>query len=56
MDAIRIIAEGIDRKVNLEHPDKVVYIRTIRVKGEDYASITICPPDKILSTQKLVQS
>ena len=32
IDAIKFIAKGIDRKVNLENPDWVVYIRTVAVR------------------------
>ena len=54
MDSINYIAEKIDRKVNLSKPDKIVYIKTVRVGYGDYAAIAICEPKYILSTQKLL--
>jgi len=54
-EAIDEIAKNVNRKVNLEHPDKVIYIKTLKFRGEDYASITICRPDEIISTQKMVK-
>ena len=32
MDAIKIIAEGINRKVDLENPDWVIYIRSVPIR------------------------
>lgn len=52
IDSIKKIAENIDRRVDLENPDKIVYVRVVRIRGENYATITVCTPRDILSTQK----
>ena len=52
-ESIEYIAERIDRKVNLSKPDKVVYVKTVALRGGDYASITICKPTQIISTQRM---
>ncbi len=50
MDAIHVIAEGIDRIVSLSHPDYVVYIRSLRLyKRKRVATITVTKPENILS-------
>lgn len=50
MDAIRVIAEKINRKVSLENPDYVVYIRSIKFyHRRRYASITVTQAENILS-------
>lgn len=50
MDAIRVIASGIDRPVSLTKPDYVVYIRSIKLyHRRRYATITVTPPSSILS-------
>jgi len=38
MDAIKVIAEGIDRKVNLKNPDWVVYIRVVPYRRWSYVA------------------
>ncbi len=50
MDAIRVIAEKIDRMVSLTHPDYVVYIRSVRLyHRRRVATITVTEPSNILS-------
>jgi len=50
MDAIRVIAEKIDRPVSLKKPDYVVYVRSIKLyHRRRYATITVTTPDMILS-------
>ncbi|MEM4718184.1 MAG: hypothetical protein QXE81_05440, partial [Desulfurococcaceae archaeon] len=50
MDAIRVIANGIDRQVSLTKPDYVVYIRSIKLyHRRRYATITVTSPYHILS-------
>ena len=50
LDAIRVIAEKIDRPVSLTHPDYVVYIRSVRLyHRRRVATLTVTTPDKILS-------
>jgi len=52
IDAIRIIAEGLDRPVNLSDPDVLVYIKVVRYRGGYLAAIYVGPPDGILSVVK----
>jgi len=50
MDAIRVIAEKINRKVSLEHPEYLVYIRSIKFyHRRRYAAITVTETSNILS-------
>ncbi len=50
MDAIRVIAEKIKRKVSLENPDYVVYIRSIKFyHRRRFASLTVTETRNILS-------
>lgn len=52
MDAVRVIANGIDRTVSLKKPDYVVYIRSVKLyHRRRYATITVTTPDNILSTK-----
>ncbi|WP_448579367.1 hypothetical protein [Thermosphaera sp.] len=49
MDAIRVIAERIDRQVSLSHPDYVVYVRSVKLyHRRRYATITVTTPEKII--------
>ena len=53
-EAIREIAEYIDRKVNLSNPEWIIYIRITKLYGAtELAAITVAPSDKIISVQKL---
>jgi tRNA acetyltransferase TAN1 len=50
MDAIRVIAEKIKRRVSLENPDYVVYIRSIKFyHRRRFASLTVTETRNILS-------
>ncbi len=50
LDAIKVIAEGINRQVSLTHPDYIIYIRSLKLYGRRrVAAITVATPDKILS-------
>jgi len=50
LDAISVIAEKIERKVSLTHPDYLVYIRSLKLyRIRRIAAITVTTPDKILS-------
>lgn len=50
MDAIRVIANGINRAVSLTHPDYVVYIRSIKLyHRRRYATVTVTQPHMILA-------
>lgn len=54
IDSIKVIAEGIERRVNLDNPDILVYIKTVRYRGRK-AAIYVGPPSGILSTVKQSQ-
>ncbi|MCY0868312.1 MAG: THUMP domain-containing protein [Desulfurococcus sp.] len=50
MDAVRVIAEKINRPVSLTSPDYLVYIRSVKLyHRRRYAAITVTTPDKILT-------
>jgi len=50
MDAIKVIAEGVNRQVSLTHPDYIVYVRSIKLyHRRRYATITVTTPDKIIT-------
>ncbi|MEL9999784.1 MAG: THUMP domain-containing protein [Desulfurococcaceae archaeon] len=52
MDAIRVIAHGINRQVSLTHPDYVVYVRSIKLyHRRRYATTTVTTPDMIIATK-----
>jgi tRNA acetyltransferase TAN1 len=49
-DAVRVIAEKINRRVSLTHPDYVVYVRCVKLyHRRRLATLTIAPVDKIVS-------
>jgi tRNA acetyltransferase TAN1 len=48
-ELIDAVADVVDRKVDLESPDKVVFIQ---VFGE-YTGVSVLPPDQIISVAKL---
>lgn len=48
MEVIDAVAVGIDRKVDLEHPDWVVLIEIV---GR-YTGVSVIPPDALLNVQK----
>ncbi len=52
IDSIRIIAEGIERPVNLTAPDLLVYIKVVKYRVGYLAGIYVGPPNGILSTVK----
>ena len=52
LDAIKIIADGLDRPVNLSSPDVLVYIKVVRYRGGYLAAVYVGPPDGILSVVK----
>lgn len=47
-EVIEAVAEGIDRKVDLEHPDWVVLIEII----SKYTGVSVVPPRALLNIQK----
>ncbi|MEM1618916.1 MAG: THUMP domain-containing protein [Desulfurococcaceae archaeon] len=50
MDAIRVIANGINRQVSLTHPDYLVYVRSIKLyHRKRYATITVAQPSMIIA-------
>lgn len=51
MDAIRVIADRLNRQVSLTHPDYLVYIRSVKLyHRRRYAAITVAPTDEIFVT------
>lgn len=49
-EAIDYIAKGLDNPVNLDNPDWLIYIKTLRIyRATELASITVCRPSQILS-------
>ena len=51
IDSIRVIADGIERPVNLDNPDILVYIKVVKYRGRR-AAVYVGPPNGILSTVK----
>lgn len=54
-DSIVMLAEGIERKVDLENPDVIVYVKVVRFRGRWVAAIYVGSPKHILSVAKLPQ-
>ncbi len=52
MDAAARIADGIDRPVNLDNPDVLVYVKVVRVRGRYRAAVYVGAPRGILSIVK----
>jgi len=52
IDSIKIIAEGVERKVNLSNPDILVYIKVVPFRRGRLAAIYVGPKSGILSTVK----
>ncbi|MEM0340393.1 MAG: THUMP domain-containing protein [Acidilobaceae archaeon] len=52
LDAVKIIAENIDRKVNLKNPDILVYVKVIRFRGRRWAAVYVGHPSFVFSTVK----
>ena len=50
MEAIRLIARDIDRKVNLKNPDILVYIKTVKIHRMWFSAIYVGHPSNILRT------
>jgi len=50
IDAVRVIANGINRAVSLTNPDYVVYVRSVKLyHRRRYAAITVTTPEKIIT-------
>lgn len=52
VDSIKIIADGIERPVNLSSPDILVYIKIVKYRRSHLAAIYVGPSSGILSTVK----
>lgn len=52
-DAIIAIADNIDREVNLNNPDILVYIKVVKFRGRRLAAVYVGPQDNIISTVKM---
>ncbi|MCE4599411.1 MAG: THUMP domain-containing protein [Desulfurococcales archaeon] len=48
-EAIEALAEGLDRRVNLDNPDILVYIKVYRLRNKYVAGIYVGPKSGILS-------
>ncbi len=53
IDSIQVIADGIERRVNLSSPDLLVYIKVVRYRRGHLAAVYVGPPEGILSTVRL---
>jgi tRNA acetyltransferase TAN1 len=53
VDSAQVIAEGIERPVNLRSPEILVYIKIVRFKRSYLAAIYVGRPENILSISKL---
>ena len=48
IDSIRVLAKHIDREVNLEHPDTVLYIKVVKyMRGRRKAGISLLKPEEL---------
>jgi len=52
LDAIKVIAEGIENPVNLSSPDTLVYIKIVKYRGRYLAAVYVGKPEGIVSTSK----
>ncbi len=52
IDAIKYIASKIDRKVDLENYDWIVYVRVLKIRYSEYAALTVAPAKYIFSKAK----
>ncbi len=52
-DAAIVIADGIERPVNLSNPDILVYVKVVRYRRSYLAAIYVGPPSGILRVAKL---
>ncbi len=51
-EAIRRIAEVVDRKVDLENPDWVIYVRSLPLRGVQQAGISVHRPEWLFSVRQ----
>lgn len=50
-EAIDVIAERVDRPVNLSEPQWLVYVKVVRLwRGDEFAAVVVARPDQIFST------
>ncbi|MEN2999408.1 MAG: THUMP domain-containing protein [Acidilobaceae archaeon] len=54
-DAIVALADGIERRVDLENPDVLVYVKIVRFRGRWVAAVYVGSPKHIISVAKLPQ-
>ncbi|MCE4604872.1 MAG: THUMP domain-containing protein [Aeropyrum sp.] len=52
LEAIKEIAEGINREVNLSNPDIIVLVKPFRLREGAFAAIYVGPPDGVYSAVK----
>ncbi len=57
LDAVRRIAEAVERPVNLRNPDYLVLVKTVSMSyGQRYAAVMVAPPRYLVSVHKLYAS
>ncbi|MFN3268376.1 MAG: hypothetical protein ACK416_03860, partial [Zestosphaera sp.] len=57
IDSIREIAKYIDRPVNLENPDWVVFIKIVKVmRGKRVAAVSLLKPHELINLRDLTQA
>jgi tRNA(Ser,Leu) C12 N-acetylase TAN1 len=57
IDSIREIAKYVDRPVNLENPDWVVYVKVVRVlRGRRVAAVSLLKPTELINLRDLTQA
>lgn len=57
IDSIREIAKYIDRPVNLENPDWVVFIKIVKVmRGKRVAAVSLLKPHELINLRNLTQA
>jgi len=54
IDSIRILADKIDRRVNLSNPDWIVFIKIVIIRGREFAAIALLENKEMENIQKQV--
>jgi len=49
MEAVKLLAEGVERPVNLGSPDVLVFVRVVSLKGVKAAAVYVGRPEGVLS-------
>ncbi len=57
IDSIREIAKYVDRPVNLENPDWIVYVKVVRLlRGRRVAAVSLLKPIELINLRDLTQA